>query len=255
MDNITLKRLGVPALVLLVFLLPTLYWDVLLFRLGSEIVKRALRVGHYVFGVCLWLTLAWFTIRILNELVWPLLFEQRLGYTIPRLFKDFVHLIVLAIAVGTIVSVVFEKSLTGFLAASGVLGFILGFALRSLIADFFSGISLNLERSFTLGDRIRLESGEQGEVIEINWRTTIIQTIMGNQIIVPNSRISFMRLDKRPEIAEGLTQIIARYRLRDAAMAKHLTQAEQEVEVESLASQLLHKMRSFFNIFRRPAGE
>ena len=45
----------------------------------------------------------------------------------------------------------------------------------------------------------------------------------------------------------------ARYRIRDAAMAKHLTQAEQEVEVESLASQLLNKMRGLFNIFHRSA--
>jgi small-conductance mechanosensitive channel len=71
---------------------------------------------------------------------------------------------------------VFEASITTFLAASGVAGLVLGFALRSMIADFFSGTALNLERSFSLGDHIKLDTGVDGEVVEINWRTTVLKT-------------------------------------------------------------------------------
>jgi small-conductance mechanosensitive channel len=51
-----------------------------------------------------------------------------------------VRLIVAVIAIAVIVSVVFEESITGFLAASGVVGLVLGFALRNMIADFFQAL-------------------------------------------------------------------------------------------------------------------
>ncbi len=100
------------------------------------------------------------------------------------------------VAVGVIVSVVFEKSITGFLAASGVAGLVLGFALQNMIADFFSGIALNLERSFAVGDRVKIEGSElTGDVVEITWRTTIIHDFSGNAIIIPNSRMANMRVE------------------------------------------------------------
>lgn len=204
MNKETLKRLIVPVCFLLLFLIPTLYWDAVIFEFGSELLKRSLWVGRYVIGICLWLTLAWCVIRIIDLVIWPMFVEQRLGYAIPRLLKDFVRLVVMVTAVGVIVSVVFEKSITGFLAASGVVGLALGFALRNMIADFFSGIALNLERSFTVGDRVQIEGSDlTGDIVEINWRTTIIKNFAGNYLIIPNSRMASMQVENfhKPEKA------------------------------------------------------
>jgi len=199
-----LKRLLVPVGFLLLFLIPTLYWDAVIFEFGSELLKRSLWIGRYVIGICLWLTLAWCVIRIIDFVVWPVFVEQRLGYMIPRLLKDFVRLVVVVTAVTVIVSVVFEKSITGFLAASGVVGLVLGFALRNMIADFFSGIALNLERSFTVGDRVQIEGSDlTGDIVEINWRTTVIKNFTGNYLIIPNSRMASMQVENyhKPEKA------------------------------------------------------
>lgn len=204
MDKETLKRLIVPVFFLVLFLLPTLYWDAVIFEFGSELLKRSLWIGRYVIGICLWLTLAWCVIRIIDFVIWPMFVEQRLGYTIPRLLKDFVRLVVVVTAVGVIVSVVFEKSITGFLAASGVVGLVLGFALRNMIADFFSGIALNLERSFAIGDRVQIEGSDlTGDIVEINWRTTVIKNFTGNYLIIPNSRMAAMQVENyhKPERA------------------------------------------------------
>jgi hypothetical protein len=70
-------------------------------------------------------------------MVWPLVIARRLDRTTPRLLQDFVRLRVIMVALGAIISEVFEASISGFLAASGVAGLVLGFALRSMIADFF----------------------------------------------------------------------------------------------------------------------
>jgi small-conductance mechanosensitive channel/CRP-like cAMP-binding protein len=196
-----LKRLMAPAFFLLVFLLPALYVDEAILQVSSHLLQRAIRIGHYAIGIGLWLTLAWLIIRVIEVMVWPLVIERRLGSTTPRLLKDFVRLLVIVVALAAIISEVFEASISGFLAASGVAGLVLGFALRSMIADFFSGIALNLERSFSIGDHIKLEAGVDGEVVEINWRTTVLRNLPGNHVIVPNSKISDMRIENfsRPE--------------------------------------------------------
>jgi CRP-like cAMP-binding protein len=58
-------------------------------------------------------------------------------------------------------------------------------------------------------------------------------------------------LDKRPEIAERLTEIIAKRRLHDTEFMQHLPAEQQAVEVKNFAAQLLDKMRRFFKVFRR----
>src|SRR5919108_4171292 len=58
-------------------------------------------------------------------------------------------------------------------------------------------------------------------------------------------------LDKRPEIAERLTEIIAQRRLHDAEFMQHLPAEQRAVEVKHFAAQLMDKMRRFFNVFRR----
>jgi small-conductance mechanosensitive channel/CRP-like cAMP-binding protein len=204
MNKDVLKHLVVPVGLLLLFLIPTLYWDAVIFEFGSELLQRSLWIGRYVIGICLWLTLAWCVIRIIDVVIWPVFVEQRLGYAMPRLLKDFARLVVVVTAIGVIISVVFEKSITGFLAASGVVGLVLGFALRNMIADFFSGIALNLERSFTVGDRVQIEGSDlTGDVVEINWRTTVIKNFTGNYLIIPNSRMATMQVENfhKPERA------------------------------------------------------
>ena len=202
-----LKRLLVPLFFLVVFLLPALFLHNAMLQVRSDLLQRAIGIGRYVIGICLWLTLAWFIIRVIDEIGWPLLFERRFARTVPRLLKDFVRLTVLMAATGAIITDVFEESLSGFLAASGVVGLVLGLALRSMIADFFSGIALNLERSFMIGDYIQLEKGERGEVIEINWRTTVLKNLSGNYLIVPNSKISTMQIENysKPENTHWMT--------------------------------------------------
>jgi CRP-like cAMP-binding protein len=58
-------------------------------------------------------------------------------------------------------------------------------------------------------------------------------------------------LDKRPEIADALSRAMAQRLLEREALMQNLPAARQAVEVQHFASQLLHKMRSFFNVFRQ----
>jgi hypothetical protein len=57
-----LKQLLAPAFFLLVFLLPAVYLDEAILQISSHLLQRAIRIGHYVIGIGLWLTLAWLII-------------------------------------------------------------------------------------------------------------------------------------------------------------------------------------------------
>jgi small-conductance mechanosensitive channel len=89
---------------------------------------------------------------------------------------------------------VFEFPVQGVVATSGIIAIVLGLALQSTLSDVFSGISLNIEKPFQIGDEILLEGGAEGQVIEINWRSTHLRNAANDLVIVPNSAIAKMRI-------------------------------------------------------------
>lgn len=62
-------------------------------------------------------------------------------------------------------------------------------AVRGIAPDFLSGLQLNTESKIKLGDYIKLDSGEEGYVTEITWRSTQIEAAEGNTIIIPHSKL------------------------------------------------------------------
>jgi small-conductance mechanosensitive channel len=93
-----------------------------------------------------------------------------------------------------ILGFVFEFPIQGLVATSGIIAIVLGLALQSTLSDVFSGISLNVERPFRIGDEILLEGGAEGKVIEMNWRSTHLRNSANDLVIVPNSAIAKMRI-------------------------------------------------------------
>ncbi len=95
--------------------------------------------------------------------------------------------------------------LAGFLAVSFTLfreqllalgvasSLVVGFALRDTLGNLFSGLALQSEKPFHVGDWVSVAKREgrvEGRVLEVTWRATKIRTKSGNFIIVPNGVIS-----------------------------------------------------------------
>ncbi len=81
-------------------------------------------------------------------------------------------------------------SITPLITALGVGGLAVALALQDTLANLFAGIHIMMERSVRVGDFIKLESGEQGYVQDITWRTTRIRMLPNNMVIIPNSKLS-----------------------------------------------------------------
>src|ERR1700722_6679315 len=153
--------------------------------IGSE--PRRLIVG--ALEAIWWLGAAWLAAGFLRAFV--VLGRQ------PReskLVQDLLAGLIYLVATFAIIAYVFDFPVKGLLATSGALAIIIGLALQSSLGDVFSGIALNIESPYRVGDWIILDDTLQGRVIETNWRATHILT--GNQdvAIIPNSVVAKSRL-------------------------------------------------------------
>lgn len=186
-------RLKWPFLLLIGLGLPTWLWDDVASTLRNEVLSNTLRVAQLGLWVGLWMGLAWLVARLIDVFVWHALLAQRLGAPVPKLLKDVVAFAVFVVALTSLLGVVFDLNVTGIWATSGVVTVVVGFAIQSMIADVFSGIALNIDRPFRIGEWITLcPRGVEpvtGRVEEVNWRSTRISTTEGNLVVVPNNLI------------------------------------------------------------------
>jgi small conductance mechanosensitive channel len=82
----------------------------------------------------------------------------------------------------------FEGAVTKILAGAGLSAFILGFALKDIGENFLAGILLAFKRPFKIGDLVETQ-GVHGRVIGLNLRETIIKTLDGKDVFIPNGGI------------------------------------------------------------------
>lgn len=81
-------------------------------------------------------------------------------------------------------------SIAPLLTALGVGGLAIGLGLQETLSNFFSGLQILAARQIQVGNYIRLSSGDEGYVEDLNWRATVIRTLSGNHVIIPNKNIA-----------------------------------------------------------------
>ena len=81
-------------------------------------------------------------------------------------------------------------SVTPIIASLGITSLAVALALQPTLENFFSGAQMVVDKPIRVGDFIELESGEQGFVEKIGWRTTWIRMLPNNMVIMPNGELS-----------------------------------------------------------------
>lgn len=81
-------------------------------------------------------------------------------------------------------------SITPILATLGVGGLAVALALQDTLSNLFSGFHIIMARQIKIGDYVRLESGEEGYIIDINWRSTKIKMLPNNVVLIPNEKLA-----------------------------------------------------------------
>ena len=143
-----------------------------------------------LFGIAWWLLGAWLVKSLLDLVLRRTIFPDDNEPHARRLFADLVSAFIYVVAFVGIMDGVFKQPLSGVLATSGVLAIVLGLALQSTLADVFSGLAINIDRAFAAGDWVAVPDRIEGQIIEVNWRTTRIRTSTNDMIVIPNSVIA-----------------------------------------------------------------
>lgn len=87
-------------------------------------------------------------------------------------------------------------SISGVLAFGGVGGIAVGFAAKDLLANFFGGLTIYMDRPFAVGDWVRSPDREiEGVVENIGWRQTRIRTFDRRPLYVPNATFTQVSLE------------------------------------------------------------
>lgn len=84
----------------------------------------------------------------------------------------------------------FGVSISPLITALGVGGLATALALQDTFANLFSGINILVSKQIKMGDFVKLSTGEEGHVVDMNWRNTTIKTPTENMVVVPNQKIA-----------------------------------------------------------------
>lgn len=194
------RRLPIPLLptaVTLAGFLIHAFWPGLRTRFGlaaDTVIDDAVTVAA---GSAGWLGLAWLGVRIVDGLLRRLAVAHH-APAAPRLVSDLARFAFFGLAVVAIAGSVLHLPVTGLLATSGVLIAVLGFALRGVLSDVFSGIAINVEHPYRIGDWLQVGAAGAGapvtgRVVEVNWRSTRLMTNDGTTVVMPNGLIASSR--------------------------------------------------------------
>ena len=121
-------------------------------------------------------------------------------------------------------------SISGILAFGGFGGIAVGFAAKDLLANFFGGLMIYLDRPFALGDWIRSPDREiEGTVESIGWRLTVIRAFDMRPLYIPNSVFANIAVENPSRMKNRRIYETIGVRYEDAALLAKIVE-----DVESM---------------------
>jgi len=124
-------------------------------------------------------------------------------------------------------------SISGVLAFGGVGGIAIGFAAKDLLANFFGGLMIYLDRPFSVGDWIRSADREiEGTVEDIGWRLTRIRTFDSRPLYLPNSAFTTIAVENPSRMLNRRIFETIGVRYDDASKVRDIVNAVRQMLME-----------------------
>ena len=144
--------------------------------------------GFLTFGIG-----AFCFVRTCHLLVLQYLFLGSMRAGVPLLIVNIFSLVLSIVIVFWTINNIFGVHLTPLLATSAAFSIILGLALQDTLGNLFAGISLQIDKSFEIGNWLEVMNGSTkiiGQVKELSWRSTMLVGFSDELIILPNKLIA-----------------------------------------------------------------
>ncbi|GHF56996.1 mechanosensitive ion channel family protein [Streptomyces thermodiastaticus] len=123
------------------------------------------------------------------------------------IFVNITRILVLAIGFLVVLQTL-GISVAPLLTALGVGGLAVALALQDTLANLFAGIHILASRTVQPGDYIRLSTGEEGYVEDINWRQTAVRQLSNNLVVIPNGQLAKTNMTNYTRPEQSLTVLV-----------------------------------------------
>jgi small-conductance mechanosensitive channel len=142
-----------------------------------------------VFQALLILSIFWFIMNLLGKIFF--VYSSKLQQKIPAasIFKNTIKIFIFSIGVLIILQTL-GISITPIITTLGIGGLAVALALQDTLANLFSGFHIIATQRVKPKDYIKLDSGEEGYVVDVTWRDTLLRQLPNNYVIIPNSKLS-----------------------------------------------------------------
>jgi MscS family membrane protein len=174
-----------------IILLGGVYWALAFLPLGGAF-RRITTGVVYVVAVFL-------AVRMLTAVALLLVqaFGRRFQDPRDRVAFEKDYLPVLSKVLGIVLAIIglisvlhhFGQEISSLVAALGIGGIAVGFAAKDTLGNMIAGFTILADRPFRPGDRIKLATGEIGDVLEIGTRSTRLKLVDSNLLVVPNTEL------------------------------------------------------------------
>lgn len=176
--------------------------SVIIWVAGLALAMRVAEIDNAfkVLEVGVILSLSWTLIRFISFVEVNIIHQQEVaGTTVDRTTADAISQLLRISVFITTVLVTLQTlgfNISAILAFGGIGGVAVGFAAKDLLANFFGGLMIYLDRPFSVGDWIRSPDRDiEGTVENIGWRLTSIRTFDKRPLYIPNSMFSTISVE------------------------------------------------------------
>ncbi len=156
------------------------------------------------------LSIAFYSVAVVSDIIIKGLLGKitsktstTLDDTLMPLVNRTINIVIVILGIMWILAI-WDIDLTPLVASLGVAGLALSFAMKDSLANIFGGISLILDQTISVGDKVKIESGDIGHIHEIGLRSTKLRTADNEMIIIPNGQLANSRIQNfaKPSLAQ-----------------------------------------------------
>jgi small-conductance mechanosensitive channel/CRP-like cAMP-binding protein len=199
---------------------------------GERVPGLVLNPAYQLVSVALLIVGLLALLLIATLLVVDLMLVHLFNFEIPNILRDASVFTLFFVGVLLILYYRTDLDVTGLFTTSAVISIVIGLALQDTLGNVFSGLALQTERSFNVGDWVRFGERE-GVVADISWRATKLRTRENDLVIIPNTVISKDMIINysAPTRVHAVRELVGvHYRHPPATVIAALTEAADQTE-------------------------
>ncbi len=211
---------------------------------GISLVENVLSI----IKVVLWMAFVVSVIRLLTRLLFETVLRSASQTEIASLLKTVLSIVIYIVAFFIIFQSQYPQiELAPLFTGSAILGIVVGLALQDTLGNLFSGLALQVDHPFEVGDVIVISNRGQGVVESVSWRGVRLRTFQNKLLVISNAALGKETIEVSPQnnLNARLVNFNTVYSASPARTAQVVREAIRQAENVSTKMRPIIRIRDF----------